>query len=235
MNLLRKCAAEFIGAFAIVFAGCGAVAIDQISGGAVSHVGVAATFGLVIMVMIYATRPHFWGAFQPGGDSCVRLDAAFPPKGRLRPYILAQCAGAVVASCVHVASLSSVLAATQPGQVLNLGVTLPVDGSFTTAASVGIHADLFADAGHYEHGDRFSRCGGRRPVWAIGGTVGPRGHVRWAVVRGLDESSPQLGPGPSSRRMDDFCCIYHWSSARRCGRRTGSTNSFAAKRLPIRK
>ena len=33
MNLLRKCAAEFIGAFAIVFAGCGAVAIDQISGG----------------------------------------------------------------------------------------------------------------------------------------------------------------------------------------------------------
>ena len=63
MNLLRKCAAEFIGAFAIVFAGCGAVAIDQISGGVVSHVGVAATFGLVIMVMIYATGHISGGAF----------------------------------------------------------------------------------------------------------------------------------------------------------------------------
>ena len=39
MNLLRKCAAEFIGAFAIVFAGCGAVAINQISGGVVSSPG----------------------------------------------------------------------------------------------------------------------------------------------------------------------------------------------------
>ena len=132
MNLLRKCAAEFIGAFAIVFAGCGAVAIDQISGGAVSHVGVAATFGLVIMVMIYATG-HISGAhFNPAVTLAFALTRHFP-KREIAPYILAQCAGAVVASYIHVASLSSVLAATQPGQVLNLGVTLPVDGLFTTA------------------------------------------------------------------------------------------------------
>lgn len=132
MNLLRKCAAEFIGAFAIVFAGCGAVAIDQISGGAVSHVGVAATFGLVIMVMIYATG-HISGAhFNPAVTLAFALTRHFP-KREIAPYILAQCAGAVVASYIHVASLSPVLAATQPKQVLNLGVTLPVDGSFTTA------------------------------------------------------------------------------------------------------
>ena len=77
-------------------------------------------------------RPHFWGAFQPGGDPCFYLDAAFSQR-EIAPYILAQCAGAVVASYIHVASLSSVLAATQPGQVLNLGVSLPVDGSFATA------------------------------------------------------------------------------------------------------
>ena len=127
-NLLRKCAAEFIGAFAIVFAGCGAVAINQISGGAVSHVGVAATFGLVIMVMIYATG-HISGAhFNPAVTLAFALTRHFP-KREIAPYILAQCAGAVVASYIHVASLSSVLAATQ----LNLGVTLPVDGLFTTA------------------------------------------------------------------------------------------------------
>ena len=132
MNLLRKCAAEFIGAFAIVFAGCGAVAINQISGGAVSHVGVAATFGLVIMVMIYATG-HISGAhFNPAVTLAFALTRHFP-KREIAPYILAQCAGAVAASYIHVASLSSVLAATQPGQVLNLGVSLPVDGSFATA------------------------------------------------------------------------------------------------------
>ena len=87
MNLLRKCAAEFIGAFAIVFAGCGAVAIDQISGGAVSHVGVAATFGLVIMVMIYATG-HISGAhFNPAVTLAFALDAAFSQKGDRALYL----------------------------------------------------------------------------------------------------------------------------------------------------
>ena len=152
MNLLRKCAAEFIGAFAIVFAGCGAVAIDQISGGAVSHVGVAATFGLVIMVMIYATG-HISGAhFNPAVTLAFALTRHFP-KREIAPYILAQCAGAVVASYVHVASLTSVLAATQPKQVLNLGGHFASGRFVYYGSSVGIHADLFVDAGHYEHGD----------------------------------------------------------------------------------
>lgn len=132
MNLLRKCAAEFIGAFAIVFAGCGAVAINQISGGAVSHVGIAAAFGLVVMVMIYATG-HISGAhFNPAVTLAFALTRHFP-KREIAPYISAQCAGAVAASGVHAARLSSVLAAAHPQQVLNLGVTRPVDGLFTTA------------------------------------------------------------------------------------------------------
>ena len=93
---------------------------------------VAATFGLVIMVMIYATGHIFGAHFNPAVTLAFALTRHFP-KREIAPYILAQCAGAVVASYVHVASLSSVLAATQPKQVLNLGVTLPVDGSFVTA------------------------------------------------------------------------------------------------------
>ena len=50
----RKLVAEFIGTFALVFGGCGAIAADQFTG-AVTHLGVCLTFGLVVCVMIYAT------------------------------------------------------------------------------------------------------------------------------------------------------------------------------------
>jgi hypothetical protein len=49
-----KLAAEGLGTFALVFAGTGAVVINDVSGGTVTHVGVALTFGLVILAMIYA-------------------------------------------------------------------------------------------------------------------------------------------------------------------------------------
>ena len=61
----RVLAAEAIGTFALVFAGAGAVMVDAKTG-ALGHVGVAITFGLVIMVMIYAvghiSGAHFNGA-----------------------------------------------------------------------------------------------------------------------------------------------------------------------------
>jgi aquaporin NIP len=44
---------EFLGTFALVFAGTGAIIADDTSGGAVTHVGTALTFGLVVMTMIY--------------------------------------------------------------------------------------------------------------------------------------------------------------------------------------
>ncbi len=51
---MNKYIAEIIGTFALVFAGTGAVVINDVAGGAVTHVGVALTFGLVVMAMIYA-------------------------------------------------------------------------------------------------------------------------------------------------------------------------------------
>ena len=50
---MKKLAAEFIGTFALVFAGTGAIVIDETTGGAVTHVGVALTFGLIVLAMIY--------------------------------------------------------------------------------------------------------------------------------------------------------------------------------------
>jgi len=49
----KKLVAEFLGTFCLVFAGTGAIMIDSVTGGAVSHVGVALTFGLIVLAMIY--------------------------------------------------------------------------------------------------------------------------------------------------------------------------------------
>ena len=54
MNLFKKCVAEFLGAFAIVYCGCGAIAIDQISSGSIGHFGISTIFGLTVMVMVYS-------------------------------------------------------------------------------------------------------------------------------------------------------------------------------------
>jgi glycerol uptake facilitator-like aquaporin len=51
---MKKYGAEFIGTFALVFAGTGAITINDVSGGAVTHFGIALTFGLVVLAMIYA-------------------------------------------------------------------------------------------------------------------------------------------------------------------------------------
>ena len=75
--LARALVAEAIGTFALVFAGCGAIMVDAKSG-ALGHVGVAITFGLVIMVMIYAVG-HLSGAhFNPAVTFSFALTRHFP-------------------------------------------------------------------------------------------------------------------------------------------------------------
>lgn len=95
----RCCAAELVGTFALVFAGTGAVVIDGVTNGGVTHVGVAVTFGLVVMAMIYAVGDVSGAHLNPAVTCGFWLAGRLSGRA-LAPYVLSQTAGAVMASLV---------------------------------------------------------------------------------------------------------------------------------------
>lgn len=96
---MRKCVAELIGTFALVFCGTGAIIIDQETNGGVTHVGIAITFGLVVMAMIYALGNISGAHLNPAVTVAFAMAKRFPAK-ELSPYIVAQIAGAFMASAI---------------------------------------------------------------------------------------------------------------------------------------
>src|SRR2546425_9319533 len=90
---LRRASAECIGTYALVTAGCGAIIVNTTTG-ALTHVGVALTFGLIITVMIAATG-HLSGAhFNPAVTLAFALTRHFPWRD-VPLYIGAQLLGAI--------------------------------------------------------------------------------------------------------------------------------------------
>ena len=96
MNRARLLA-EFLGTFALVFAGTGAIVINAVSGGAITHVGIALTFGLIVLAMIYTFGDVSGAHLNPAVT--VALAAARRFAWRDVPgYVAAQAAGAFAAS-----------------------------------------------------------------------------------------------------------------------------------------
>jgi aquaporin NIP len=112
--LARMLAAEFVGTFALVFAGCGAVMVDAKTH-ALGHVGVAFSFGLVIMVMIYAVG-HISGAHFNGAVTFAFALSRHFPWPRTLAYWTAQLLGALTAAAILRCSL---------GDIADVGATLP--------------------------------------------------------------------------------------------------------------
>lgn len=96
---MKKYYAEAIGTFAMIFCGTGAMTINEITNGDISHVGVAMTWGLIVMAMIYAfgdiSGAHFNPAVSIGFAFAKRFAWKEVPK-----YIIAQAIGAIVASAL---------------------------------------------------------------------------------------------------------------------------------------
>ena len=192
-ELARRAAAEGLAAFALVFAGCGAIVADDVYGGALGVVGIALVFGLVITAMVYATG-HLSGAhINPAVTIAFALTRHFPAR-EAASYIAAQLAGAVAAALA--------LLAIWPSQPAELGATMPSVGAGSalvyeivmTAFLMFVIMAVATDTpgGRSRGGDRNRRHG--RP----GRALRRRGHGR------IHEPGPLDRPGARKRRVGDI-------------------------------
>ena len=107
--------AEAIGTFGLVLVGPGAVVVNDVSGGALGHVGISMCFGLVVMSMIYAFGDVSGAHINPAVTTGFWLSGRFPAN-RVAPYIGAQLIG-----CLAAGGLLHVMFPTHA----TLGSTLP--------------------------------------------------------------------------------------------------------------
>jgi aquaporin NIP len=192
-DLARRAAAEAIAAFALVFAGCGAIVADSRSDGGLGVVGVGIVFGLVIMVMVYATG-HLSGAhINPAVTVAFTLTRHFPARDALA-YVGAQLAGALGGALV--------LFAVWPGQPAELGATAPSvgDGSALVYEAVLTAILMFVIMAVATD----TRAVGAAAAIAIGGAVGLDAIFGGPVTGASMNPARSFGPALAAGEWGDF-------------------------------
>jgi MIP family channel proteins len=193
LTLGRRAAAEGLAAFALVFAGCGAIVANAEYDTALGTVGIALVFGLVIMVMVYATG-HLSGAhINPAVTIGFTLTRHFPAREALA-YVAAQCLGAISAALV--------LLAVWPSQPAELGATVPAVGLgsavvyevLLTAFLMFVIMAVATD----------TRAVGAAAAIAIGGTIGLGALFGGPVTGASMNPARSLGPALASGTWTDF-------------------------------
>lgn len=116
----KKYLAECLGTFFLVFAGTGAIVINELTQGGVTQVGIGLTFGFIVLVLIYALGPISGAHFNPAITLSFAISRQFP-KNQALAYILSQILGAVGASLMILLLF---------GNVGHLGATLPAGSEF---------------------------------------------------------------------------------------------------------
>ena len=95
---MKSYISETLGTFAMVFCGCGAMTVNEITNGSITHVGVAITWGLIVMAMIYAYGEISGAHFNPAVTFGFAYAKKFPWK-EVPKYIIAQAIGAFFSVC----------------------------------------------------------------------------------------------------------------------------------------
>jgi aquaporin NIP len=115
ISSVKKYCAELLGTFCLVFAGTGAIVIDEASHGAVTHVGVALTFGLIVLAMIYTVGDVSGAHLNPAVTIGFRAARRLPGR-EVAGYIASQVTGAILASVLLKVMFpeSTLLGATMP-------------------------------------------------------------------------------------------------------------------------
>ncbi|MQA76029.1 MAG: MIP family channel protein [Solirubrobacterales bacterium] len=192
-DLGRRALAEGLAAFALVFAGCGAIVADASYDGAVGVVGIALVFGLVIMAMVYATG-HLSGAhINPAVTLAFTLTRHFPARDA-GAYIIAQLVGAIAAALV--------LLAVWPDQPAELGATVPSVGLgsalvYEAAMTAFLMFVIMAVATD-------TRAVGAGAAIAIGGTIGLDALFGGPVTGASMNPARSLGPALVGGTFDDL-------------------------------
>ena len=193
LDLWRRAGAEGLAAFALVFAGCGAIVADSVYDGALGSVGVSLVFGLIIMVMVYATG-HLSGAhINPAVTLAFTLTRHFPARDAAA-YVGAQAAGATIGALL--------LLAVWPDQPASLGATLPSVGTASalvyevvlTAILMFVIMAVATDA----------RAVGAGAAIAIGGTVGLDALFGGPVTGASMNPARSLGPALAAGELADL-------------------------------
>lgn len=112
---MRRGLAEFLGTFTLVFAGTGAIVVNQVQSGVVTHPGIAAVFGLIVAAMIYTFGDVSGAHLNPAVTLAFTASGRFPAR-QVPLYLAAQILGAIAASVL----LSHLFPGTK-----TLGETLP--------------------------------------------------------------------------------------------------------------
>jgi aquaporin NIP len=193
VSLGRRALAEGLAAFALVFAGCGAIVANVVYEDALGSVGVSLVFGLVIMAMIYATG-HLCGAhINPAVTVAFTLTRHFPARDAAA-YVAAQLVGATGGALL--------LLAIWPDKPGELGATVPsvamgsalVYELVLTAVLMFVIMAVATDA----------RAVGPTAAIAIGGTVGLDALFGGPVTGASMNPARSLGPALASGEWHEF-------------------------------
>ncbi len=96
-TLSQKICAEALGTYCLVFVGTAAIVVNDLGEGVITHAGVALTFGLIVLAMIYAIGDVSGAHINPAVTLAFAVARRFPLR-LVGPYIAVQCLGAVLAS-----------------------------------------------------------------------------------------------------------------------------------------
>jgi aquaporin Z len=196
----RRYVVEFIATFILVFAGCGAIVVETLTG-ALGHAGVALTWGFVVVALIY-TFGHISGAhMNPAVTIGFTYMKEFAKKD-LIPYIVAQVLGAIVAAAVLYAIFLE--ESTSMEELAYLGATLPRGSIVQLFAMEYILTFILmlVICGSAVHGKAIKSFAGV----AIGFTVGLEAMFAGPITMASMNPARSLGPALVSGNLEVVWC-----------------------------